>query len=158
MGVVLWQKWFLIHKISLQLRILNVKHFIVEFFKVGIRHLVRVHSQVVSQHDFQLFRAYVSAAVFDLTTVGIYVFRFFTVLMAEFTENLRHFITFILSHKIFSFLGLVPFDRNLSLGLASLRVQAFVVFCVFRGRSFCVACEELNLRKGPEAKRMKSLV
>ena len=86
-----------------------------------------------------------SAAVSDLATVGIDVCWFFTVLMAELTENLGHFITFIVGHIVFSFFRRVPFDGNLSLDLASSGVQASMVFGVL---SSFVACEEFDLRKG----------
>ncbi len=111
----------------------------------GIGHLLGIHCQVISQHNFQLFGAYVSAAVSDLATVGTDVCWFFTVLMAELTENLGHFITFVFSHIIFSFFRRVPFDGNLSLYLTSCRVQASMVFRIL---SSFVACEELDLRKG----------
>ena len=139
-----WFKGLLIHQISLQLGVLNVKDFIVKLLEFSIGHLVAEHCQVISQHNLQLFGTYVPATVLDLPPVSIDVNWFLTILMTELTEDLRHYIAFIVIHVIFSFLWLIPFDRRLSLHLTSLRIQPSMVFGVL---SSLVAYKELDLRK-----------
>ena len=105
---MLWQQIFTIHKVPLQLRILDIEHIVVELFKFGIGHSMGVQLKVVSQHNFKLFCSNVTATIDNLLAVGIDVLRLSTVCVSMLAEDLRDFMPWlVIDLALSSWVGVV---------------------------------------------------
>jgi len=75
-GIMLLKERLTIDKISLELRILNVKNLFIECSEVFITHLISIQLQVVTEKDLNLFGTNIGTTILDLSQVSISVFRF----------------------------------------------------------------------------------
>ena len=88
--VVLRQDTVTIHQVSLQLRVLDIKHISIELLQVSIGHAWGVQLKIVTEHDLKFFCADMTAPVHYLFPVGHHVRWLRAVGVAMLSEDFRH--------------------------------------------------------------------